>query len=364
MRKLPAAIILSMVSHAAAFAWIVRDGDVRALPPRAVPVVAAVPPADPPLDSEPIALVLLDARSKPAPRGGAPDRASPEPPAISTGAARPDALPRGPELPHGESAISTGAPANESPPGVPGRSPWMTMRGPERSGAATAGLSPELLARFLANSKPVPPPPDIPGERIGNEIRELRKQLRHGSLPQLVAANEERAAEELKPAGGGTYKADKATFTAKIDADGQVHLKDKPGQLDTQDKLMLRMGIDPYARNKLAFLDRTRDQRAAVGERHNREQLAHADELMQKNIDRLWAMTSELAARKDGLFALWDDCAETGGDALVAGGAAARALVIGAIRARLRGDDAYTPAELARLNAGRRSTAVFAPYEE
>ena len=363
MRKLPAAIILSMISHAVAFAWIVRDGDVRALPLRAVPAVAAVPPADPPPDSDPIALVLLDARSDPAPRSGAPDRASPERRAISTGASRRDALPRGPAPPHGEPAISTGAGHDEPPHGAPGRSPWMTMRGPERPGAATVGLSPEFLSRFLANSKPVPPPPDIPGERIGNEIRELRK-LRHGSLPQLVAANEERAAEELKPAGGGTYKADKATFTAKIDADGQVHLKDNPGQLDTQDKLMLRMGIDPYARNKLALLDRTRDQRAAVGERHHREQLAHAGELMQKNIDRLWAMTSELAARKAGLFALWDDCAETGGDALVAGGAAARALVIGAIRARLRGDGAYTPAELARLNAVRRSTAVFAPYEE
>jgi hypothetical protein len=368
MRKLPAAIILSMVSHAAAFAWIVRDGDVRAVPLRAVSSVATARPADPPPDSEPIALVLLDARSEPAPRSGAPDRAPPERRAISTGAARGaparDELPRGPEPSRGEPAISTGAAHHEPPRGEPGRSPWMTMRGPERPGPATVGLSPEFLAHFLENSKPVPPPPDIPGERIGNEIAALRAQLRHGSLPQLVAANEQRAAEELRPAGGGTYKADKETFTAKIDADGKVHLKDKPGKLDTQDKMMLRMGIDPYGRNKLAFLDRTRDQRAAVGERHSREQLAHSDELMQQNIDRLWAMTSEVAERKAGLFALWDDCAETGSDALVAGGAAARAFVIGAIRARLRGDDAYTAAELVRLNAGRRSTAVFAPYEE
>ncbi|HEX7841317.1 MAG TPA: hypothetical protein VF469_27755, partial [Kofleriaceae bacterium] len=167
----------------------------------------------------------------------------------------------------------------------------------------------------------------------------------------------------LAPSGGGTYQADKRTFTAKVDADGQVHLQDKPGELDTQDRIMQRMGIDPYAREKLAFLDRTRDQRAVVGERHHRIQLAHSAELIQHNIDRLWAMTGELAARKLGLFELWDDCAEAGSDELIAAGAAARAYVIGVIRARLRGQDAYTASELLQLNARRRSKAVFAPYE-
>jgi hypothetical protein len=373
MRKLPAAIILSMTSHAAAFAWIVRDGGGHAVPLRAAPAVAAAPPAAPAPASEPISIVLLDARSEPAPAspGGAPDRAPPARPAITQGVSRRDAQPRGEparatDASRGEVAISTGDLRGGEPPhGEPGRSPWTTMRGPAQPGLF--GLSPEFLADFLAHSKPAPPPPDIPGERIGNEITELRKQLHHGGgaglLQQLVALNEARAAEELTSAGGGTYKADKETFTAKVDADGRVHLKDKPENLDTQDRMMLLMGIDPYARNKLAFLDRTRGQRAAVGERHNREQLARSAELMQKNIDRLWAMTSELAARKAGLFALWDDCAETGSDALVAGGTAARVLVIGEIRARLAGDAAYTPAELARLNAGRRSTAVFAPYE-
>jgi hypothetical protein len=33
-------------------------------------------------------------------------------------------------------------------------------------------------------------------------------------------------------------------------------------------------------------------------------------------------------------------------------------------RRRLRGDDAYTPEELARLNARRTSTAEFAPYDD
>jgi hypothetical protein len=367
VRKLPAAIVLSMASHAAAFAWVVRDGGVAIVPLRGAPAAAAALPPAPPPESEPIAVVFLDDHSAPTPRDAAPDRTPVERRAISTSAAR------GHEPPRGAPAISTGTARGDELPrgapasGGPARSPWLTMRGLERPGVV--GLSPAFLADFLAHSRPVPPPPDIPGERIGDEIAELRKQLRHGAgagagdLPQLVALNDQRAAEELKPAGGGTYRADKETFTAKVDADGTVHLKDKPGKLDTQDRMMLRMGIDPYGRNKLAFLDRTRDQRAAVGERYNRAQLARSTELMQNNIDRLWAVTSELAARKAGLFELWDDCAEAGSDELVAGGAAARALVIGAIRARLRGDDAYTATELAQLNADRRSTAVFAPYE-
>ena len=53
----------------------------------------------------------------------------------------------------------------------------------------------------------------------------------------------------------------------------------------------------------------------------------------------------------------------SGSDELIAGAPAARRLVIGTIRAHLRGADACTAAELTELNAIRRSTALFAPYE-
>jgi hypothetical protein len=357
MRRLPAAILVSVASHAAALGWIVGNGEVLAVPLRdratdAAP--ASIAPPTPP-DPEPIAIALLEAHDEPPstqPRAG---DAAP----VSGGR-------------RGGPAISTGAtgPAGpQQPQGSPGRSPWMTMRGGER--ARLGGLSSELLEHFLENSKPVPPPPDIPGERIGEELAEARRQLRHaehigssrvGELrDKVVALAAERDAEELKPAGGGTYRSDHDTFTARVDADGQTHLEDK--NLDTQDRMMLWMGIDPYARNKLAFLDRTRDQRAAVGARYRRVQLAHSAELMQRNIDRLWATATTIADRKLGLFALWDDCAETGSDELIAGGAAARSLVLGVIRARLVGDSAFTADEIAQLNARRQSKAVFAPYE-
>jgi hypothetical protein len=360
-------MVISILCHIAALAWVVHDRDVLA--PLHVQATAAppAPPPPPPRDTEPIELVLLDARaeptlsrSEPAPVAGATEARPRDPgaPAISidrTG---------GTELPRAEADANDGARPGR---GVPGRSRWMTMRGGESPGFA---LPEEFLRDFLAHSKPVPPPPDIPGERIGNEIKELRQRMRRARLEevgalrlQLIAAYDALAAEDLKASGRGTYRAEQPTFSARVEADGSIHLKDKPGALDSQDKLMLSKGIDPYAREKLALLDRTRDQRVAVGQRWRREQLTRATELMLANIDRLWATTPDLAARKVGLFELWDDCAETGDDEVVAGAAAARALVIGVIRARLRGNDAYTNAELAIFNAHRSSIAVFAPYD-
>jgi hypothetical protein len=236
----------------------------------------------------------------------------------------------------------------------------MTMRPRDRP--TEHGLSDDFVTRFLDHSKPLAPPPDIPWESLTEQIAELRRS-RHHSPEQIAALNQQLAEQELKPSGRGTYRAGKETFIARVDADGTTHLEDRPERLDSQDAFMLRHGIDPYARNKLALLDRTRDQRAAVGERHRGVQLSHAAELMQRNIDRLWARTPDLASRKAGLFELWDDCAETGSDELIAGGTAARTLVIGVIRVRLQGEGAYTADELAQLNSRRHSAAVFAPYD-
>src|SRR5262245_48531261 len=71
MRRLPAAILASVASHAVALAWIVCDGTVLAVPLRDRP--AAVAPADPPVNPppgtpppEPIAIVLLETHDEPA----------------------------------------------------------------------------------------------------------------------------------------------------------------------------------------------------------------------------------------------------------------------------------------------------------
>ena len=112
------------------------------------------------------------------------------------------------------------------------------------------------------------------------------------------------------------------------------------------------------------MLDATRDERAAIGARYRRDQLVHASQLMKAAADRLWSSGLEVAAKKRELFALWDDCAETGAPELVEASQRARAFLVGFVNAKLPpgSADAFSPDELARLNARRVSRAVFAPY--
>ncbi|MCW5805793.1 MAG: hypothetical protein KIT31_25705 [Deltaproteobacteria bacterium] len=249
----------------------------------------------------------------------------------------------------------------------------MTMRHPD----LRKPISGAFLDRFLENSKPVPRADDTP-ERVDDDLAAARSAARRGvpgARETVVALNEQKAAQELKAAGGGTYKADKGTFRAKVREDGTVELKDAPNlqrqglgaKFDVTDALMRANGDDPYAAEKRKFLDRTREQRVNIGTRYKKEQLSRSAEFAQKNIDRLWATVTDVKGRKQGMFDLWDDCEDvatggsTGGDR-VAGGAAARALIEATIRARLTGPNAYTPAEIAALNSKRRSRALFVPY--
>lgn len=137
------------------------------------------------------------------------------------------------------------------------------------------------------------------------------------------------------------------------------------GSFDVTDWLMRRNGDDPYASRKLALLDGTRAERAQIGGKHRAQQLKRSAQIMQRNLEALWTATADPQARKQALFELWDDCAETGDPALVEAGQAARRLVIGAIRARFPAGSphAYTAAELTALARAKRSTAAFQPYE-
>ena len=153
--------------------------------------------------------------------------------------------------------------------------------------------------------------------------------------------------------------------------DGGVELKDKPniqvaafigfglaGTFDLTDAFMRDRGQDPYASSKLRYLDRTRDQRVEIGKRHRAAQLAQSTQLMAESLARLWATTRDPARRKSALFALWDECAETGPEELVEAGAAARRVLVNFVHVKRV---VFTPEELAALNAKRRSSATFAP---
>lgn len=136
------------------------------------------------------------------------------------------------------------------------------------------------------------------------------------------------------------------------------------GKLDITSALMRKFVGDPFASRKLKLLDDTRLERAEKGLKYNEEQLARADQLMQQNLERLWAGTQNPDERRAVLFELWDECTEGEGLQAEAGGRA-RKMVVGWIRARIPAGSAgaYTAHDIAALDAHRTSHAHFAPYE-
>jgi hypothetical protein len=137
------------------------------------------------------------------------------------------------------------------------------------------------------------------------------------------------------------------------------------GNADITSYLMRKLGVgDAYVARKLKALDDTRIERAEKGAAFKEEQLAHAAQFMQANLERLWAGTQNPDERKAVLFELWDECGEGEGPTGQAGGTA-RSMVIGWIRAKLPagGPAAYTAGELKLLDGRRSSHQHFVPYE-
>lgn len=374
MRILPVALAISAAVHGGAVAYIGTRPDPEPEPIRtlAFESIELVPPAatEPP----PTEVTLLDDHTVVAAAPSASSEGHTEPPHRLRGTAKISA-----SHGRGTSAVGETAPA-ESPPRGP-RSKLMTMRHPKLD----KGPSAAFWTKFEANTKPLAPK-DIAGEQLASELDTARGNLGnpkwianaspgevHAEREKLVAKRYEHAHRELRPDGAGT-KSEHQTFRARFNPDGTVAAIDDKANLqrqglgasfDVTDAMMRRQGIDPYASYKLKVLDETREERVAIGKRYRTQQLARAKQHVQKHLDRLWATTSDPAERKRGLFELWDDCAETGTAELVVAGAAARAHVIGFIRARLPAGsaDAYTAAELARFNKQRKSRAPFSPYE-
>jgi hypothetical protein len=135
-------------------------------------------------------------------------------------------------------------------------------------------------------------------------------------------------------------------------------------KFDVTDWMMRSHGDDPYASAKLAQLDATRDERAQIGARHRHVELDHAGELMQRNLEQLWATVADPAERKRELFALWDECSETGSTDVVEASAHARTRVVKFVRTHLPAGtpEAFTAAELAALDRDKQSHASFRPY--
>lgn len=112
------------------------------------------------------------------------------------------------------------------------------------------------------------------------------------------------------------------------------------------------------------LLESTFAQRADQRATHTAEQLAQTDQLMRRNLARLWRKVTDPVERRRELFALWDECEEGDGAAGEAG-ERARRQVIAWIRSHLPAGstDAYSADEIRALDKHRDSTEHFAPYE-
>jgi hypothetical protein len=336
MRAAAWAIAISTVFHAAAFAWVGTRDRVK---PVAVRRLTPPPEAQPAPEPPELAVVLLDDHA-PLLAVAPPTR---DKPAVSH-----------PRASHGRISVSTGprpeARSPGSPPELPaapgtGHSPLMSMRGSERAHGPelSGGPSADFLGQFVANDKPLERGPAPTGEL-------------HPNGREMTSRHE--------------------TFTAHVERDGTAHFETAPDvdvkpsclfigcKMAFDDALMRRAHIDPYASAKRQWLEKTFDERVAMGIAFRKDELAHSAIYMQRNLDWMWRSTSDPRERKQALFELWDEVAETGGDELVAGGAQARAYLVGFIRTHLPAGSAgaFSDSEVAQLNAHRKSHAVFAPY--
>jgi hypothetical protein len=209
-------------------------------------------------------------------------------------------------------------------------------------------------ARNLQVHLSIPKPKNI-GRAVGNLLDEWKKD------PYALAKKGgEREPPNLRPKGDQTDKDDKRTPTT-IPIIG--------GSFDIGDAVERWVGNDPYASRKLSFLDRTRDERVAMGERERARLVAATEQTVRRHLERLWSRRDlTLADKRVAVFELWDDCVEGETDDPGAGeaGLRARRHVLGFARARFPAGSprAYTADELARLNAARQSRARFAPYDD
>jgi hypothetical protein len=303
-------LAISAAVHVGAILWISEQPHEDRRVPFALPTLPTIPPKDP----EPTIVVLLDDHTPVATtghgRGGSGRIGKSHAVAVSTQATE-----------QGSSEVKSGP-----------SSSLMSMRGGNKPSLEHGGLSGDFTSTFLANSKPLPAPLEKSGQ--------------------------------LRPHGQGT-KSEHRTFNVKVAPDGTVAIHDRPNvqlegghvSFDVTDALMRSKGIDPYAAYKMKVLDETREERYEAGKQYRTQQLARSREIMNRNIARLVGSTPDREALKQGLFELWDDCAESGPDELVVAGKAAREQVMAYIRGHL----SYSTEELAQLNKRRRSQLPFAP---
>ncbi len=359
MRILPTALVASAVIHGGAIAWALAhkiEAPKVVSEPTTVEIFVAGP------DPTPIDVALLDRHTV------VPDPVAVEPHESPVTVRHPA------RAQTSQISTATTKPPPELPPAAAApHSPFMGMRDHDKKPEPT-GLSGSFVDDFLAHSKPLQPK-SIASEQIHDDLANGEDHLHdprwianHSSedvaaeRQRTLIARQDRDGHEIQQKGTG-YAANHAVFNGQIEADGTAHIE-KKRRYDPTEIIMNRHNIDPYASNKLRMLDDTREERYEIGKAYKKKQLANSAVIAQKNLAYLSARTTDPKERKEALFEMWDECAETGSAELVAGGTAARTMIVGFIKGRMTGPFAYSTAELAAFNAKKKSSETFAPYAD
>lgn len=238
--------------------------------------------------------------------------------------------------------------------------------------------------------------------------RDTRSPLELPDAPRIPGPRVARVDGPMIPDGNGTFRYDHPGFTAQVARDGRVELKDKPSaqpyfegpclncvkrdlakysddptkgefinlmallpkvgiRFDITDYVMRKIGDDPYNPAKAKFLDETREQREKMWHAESKERLREALQMLPAQLAEIWSHEAWSASeRRQVLFDLWDECAETGSPERVRLGRQIRVSIIAFIRKRLPAgsEDEYPEAELQALNKRRTSKAKFLPYSQ
>ncbi len=210
--------------------------------------------------------------------------------------------------------------------------------------------------------------------RIARSQRPIASARPGHERPDLVAGVPQRERSSAwRPSGGGTMRATGQPFDAKIHEDGTIEFRDKPnvkvygltGSFDVTDAVMASLGESLYPHRKMKLMDESREVRSQMAKTSKAQNLRQAPKHYQKHLRRVWSHPGlSIAERRRALFLLWDECAETGGDTVVASARAIRTMTLAFIRRTIpKGSEhAYTSSELREFNRTRRSSARFTPY--
>jgi hypothetical protein len=257
-----------------------------------------------------------------------------------------------------------------------------TPLGREPASTPQLDLSPLAAARSIVGLESGPSVPGAPPSAGGK--RSLHLDLNRSILSAAQASRPARRDEApvLTRQGDGSYAYESPSFEATIARDGTLHMDNKYGDVGltfrprrladgTYTIDILRFGFDltaifehwigndPYRSERKWFLDGTRELRNRLAEAAFKEHLAKGRIRLRRELDFIWNNKEySIETKQRETFEVWDSCAE---DEV---GSFGRSEVQAYVEARcsLGSPCAFSAAELAALNAKRKSRAPFMPY--